>query len=345
MIPKALVSAAIAALVGVVACGGAGDSAQSAESLANNNVHVRSTISFAPNSFVIGNAYPGWTDYLHGATVFQHGPGNDGGANYQCGYLLGPAFDHCGWINRNTVGGSPSAGACGSDCPGTYDTSLFVETYTNGEVSSGVSDGDPKYMNYGASGCSNHLGYGNVDPWKVPASPHDALSSGPVPNGKVLHWRYTTKGGHWALVHDHPAPAGDTNWYFVERACLTNQAPAAPPAPPPPTTCGVLEPGQGLTTNETLTSCGGQFRFIVQPDGNVVEYQGGTPLWAAPNTFGHGGDRIVMQGDGNLVVYVGSTALWASHTNGHPGAYFAVQDDGNIVVYQGSTPLWARFGL
>ncbi len=76
-------------------------------------------------------------------------------------------------------------------------------------------------MDYLSSGCGDHTSYGNVDPWRVPASPHDRQPSGAVPDGKLLYWRYTSKDARWAMVFD-PAPApGDTNWYFVERACLT----------------------------------------------------------------------------------------------------------------------------
>jgi hypothetical protein len=101
-----------------------------------------------------------------------------------------------------------------------------------------------------------------------------------------------------------------------------------------------------LVAGASVTSCDGRYRFIVQgSDGNLVEYQSSTPLWAS-NSEGHEGDYLVMQDDGNLVLYSATRSpLWASGTYGHPGAHFAVQDDGNIVVYDGSTPLWARFGL
>ena len=113
----------------------------------------------------------------------------------------------------------------------------------------------------------------------------------------------------------------------------------------PPSSCGLLEPGQGLLSGQSVTSCGGKYEFVVQgSDGNVVEYEAGKALWAAKTT-GHAGDRILMQDDGNLVVYLGTTPLWASGTSGHPGAHFAVQTDGNLVVYEGTKPLWARFGL
>jgi hypothetical protein len=115
---------------------------------------------------------------------------------------------------------------------------------------------------------------------------------------------------------------------------------------PPPVSCGGLRPGQMLVPGAAVTSCGGQYEFVVQgSDGNLVEYQGGHALWAS-GTEGHEGDYLVMQGDGNLVLYAADrTPLWATGTYGHPGSTFAVQDDGNIVVYDGARAIWARFGL
>lgn len=49
-----------------------------------------------------------------------------------------------------------------------------------------------------------------------------------------------------------------------------------------------------------------------------------------------------MQADGNLVVYQGNTPLWSSRTSGHPGAYLVVQTDGNVVIYGSDDfPIWA----
>jgi hypothetical protein len=336
------------AAVGVVACSGSpGESVGStAAADSANNVFARYTVSYAPNSFVIGNVYPGWTDVLHGGTVFEKGPGNPGGVSYQCGYLYGESFDHCGWIDRTVVGGSADSAACGGDCPSYYDTGLFASTYTNGTVSTGVDNGENTHMRYSWPGCSDTNGYGNVSPWLVPAKPNNSL--GAVADGKYLLWRYITKDGKWALVFDPGQSTSLPNWYFVSRSCISldDATPPSPTPPPaPPAACGQLTAGQGLGPNQSVTSCNGAYTFIMQSDGNLVLYQGSTALWAT-GTNGRGGYQVDMQGDGNLVVYTSSRApLWASKTNGHPGAYFAVQDDSNIVVYDGSTPLWARFGL
>src|SRR5205085_12343805 len=62
------------------------------------------TISYAPNSFVIGNAYPGWTMDVQGAPQFSRGPGNPTGLSYRWGYLFGGAFDHCAWVGDGALG-------------------------------------------------------------------------------------------------------------------------------------------------------------------------------------------------------------------------------------------------
>ena len=112
------------------------------------------------------------------------------------------------------------------------------------------------------------------------------------------------------------------------------------------TTCGVppstLSAGQTLTAGQSLWSPAGRYEFVMQSDGNLVEYDStnGQPLWAT--MAGGTGNWAVMQGDGNFVVYSSaSRALWYSHSNGFSGSYLTVQDDGNVVIYYGSTALWA----
>ncbi|MHB8293751.1 MAG: hypothetical protein ACYDH5_03835 [Acidimicrobiales bacterium] len=84
----------------------------------------------------------------------------------------------------------------------------------------------------------------------------------------------------------------------------------------------------------------------MQTDGNLVEYQGSSPLWAS-DTASEPGNYAIMQSDGNFVVYSsGGQWRWQSDTWGYNGASLALQDDGNLVVYSSSgTALWARFGL
>ena len=106
--------------------------------------------------------------------------------------------------------------------------------------------------------------------------------------------------------------------------------------------CGELTANQQLTANQSLASCNGGYTLIMQGDGNLVLYQGGTALWAS-NTAGSAADEAIMQGDGNLVLYTSSgTPVWASNTAGNAGAYLEVQNDGNVVIYSASgSTLWS----
>ena len=74
-------------------------------------------------------------------------------------------------------------------------------------------------MHYAGSGCITTHGYGNVEPWRVPATPGNDV--GVVPDGKLLKWRYVSRDGHWVLVRDPSPPPDAPNWYFVHRGCVS----------------------------------------------------------------------------------------------------------------------------
>jgi hypothetical protein len=111
-----------------------------------------------------------------------------------------------------------------------------------------------------------------------------------------------------------------------------------------PSGCGQLNAGQGLGQHQSVTSCDGRFKFIMQGDGNLVLYKNGQPLWGS-GTNGKGGDRVIMQEDGNLVIYKSDgNPVWASNTPGssNRNANLSVQNDGNVVIYRnGGGPVWA----
>lgn len=103
-----------------------------------------------------------------------------------------------------------------------------------------------------------------------------------------------------------------------------------------------LTSNQWLRVNQQLTSNNGDFKLVMQSDGNLVLYRNSdsTALWSS-QTNGNPGAEAVMQGDGNFVVYLNTTPLWASNTSGNPLAFLNMQDDGNLVVYSSSnSPLW-----
>jgi hypothetical protein len=128
-----------------------------------------------------------------------------------------------------------------------------------------------------------------------------------------------------------------------------------------------LQSGQTLTSGQSVHSANGRGTLIMQPDGNLVLYDGqpqtdasgnltGKALWAS-GTSGKPGATAIMQADGNLVVYAAGTSpnqagtgsLWASGTSGHPGATVRFQNDGNLVVYKNASTtnpadsLWSSY--
>ena len=101
------------------------------------------------------------------------------------------------------------------------------------------------------------------------------------------------------------------------------------------TSVSTLYTGQTLNTGQELWSPRtAPYELVMQGDGNLVLYQGGTALWA---TYSSGSaNYLVMQGDGNLVVYNSSgVAQWDSGTSGS-GFYAEVQSDSNFVIYSSS---------
>jgi hypothetical protein len=87
-----------------------------------------------------------------------------------------------------------------------------------------------------------------------------------------------------------------------------------------------------LAPNQALVSPNGRSTLLMQPDGNLVLYHDGQPLWAT-NTVGAKVTSCDMQADGNLVLYHDGQPLWNTNTFGHPGAWLQVRDDGAAVVY------------
>jgi hypothetical protein len=204
--------------VTLLACSGS-ETGSSDEALAVESVNGITTLSYAPNSFVIGNAYSGWHDAVQGNAQFSKGPGNESGVSYRWGMVFGENFDHCAWINESDVTTDvdhPGA-LCGT--PQEIDTPYFFATYTNGIHNDLAGDGSLTHMHYAGSGCSDTNGYGNVEPWRVPATPANSL--GAVTDGKTLLWRYVSKDGNWVLVRDPSPPAESPNWYFVHRGCVS----------------------------------------------------------------------------------------------------------------------------
>jgi hypothetical protein len=109
-----------------------------------------------------------------------------------------------------------------------------------------------------------------------------------------------------------------------------------------------LQSGQRLSGGQGLTSSNGRFHLNMQTDGNLVIYDGSSPIWAT-GTWNLPSDRrpthANMQSDGNLVLYNDANqASWASGSwgSGRVNPFVEMQDDGNVVIYHnGRSPIWA----
>jgi chitinase len=138
-----------------------------------------------------------------------------------------------------------------------------------------------------------------------------------------------------------------SDWEFTKFSARF--AGATPPDnnPNPPTTGkNTLSTGQRLPAGQGLTSSNGRFHLNMQTDGNLVIYDGSSPIWATGtwNTTNRP-NRAEMQSDGNLVLYNDANqASWASGSwgSGRVNPFLEMQDDGNLVIYHnGRSPLWA----
>lgn len=108
----------------------------------------------APSSYVIGTAYRRWTVDVQGASS---------GA-YSWGRVFGD-LNSCLWTYAGALSGSA---ATTQSCSAAQSISTGV--FTNGQISSGVSDGTNLTLVAGA-GCATYngvqiTGYGNVRPWQ-----------------------------------------------------------------------------------------------------------------------------------------------------------------------------------
>jgi surface antigen len=104
--------------------------------------------------------------------------------------------------------------------------------------------------------------------------------------------------------------------------------------------CSDFRPNETLFSGQSIWSGNGQYRLIMQADGNLVVRGPSGAIWSS-RTSGQNGARAIMQADGHLVVYNGSTPIWKSGTYGNSGAYAVMQSDANFVIYQTGTALFA----
>ena len=95
------------------------------------------------------------------------------------------------------------------------------------------------------------------------------------------------------------------------------------------------------TATDRLQS--GLSSLVMQGDGNLVLYNGKTPVWAS-QTMGKGTGpyRAAMQSDGNFVVYdIKNTPTWATGTNRGAGKYAVALQGAKFVVLNSNAIVWA----
>ncbi len=103
-----------------------------------------------------------------------------------------------------------------------------------------------------------------------------------------------------------------------------------------------MTPGNVLPPDIALTSASGQYRFVLQSDGNLVISRDGAPIWGS-RTDGNQPAYLAFQTDGNLVLYRSDgRAIWETRTWGKAARNLVMQNDGNLVLYgTNGGALWA----
>ncbi|XP_039889845.1 mannose-specific lectin-like [Simochromis diagramma] len=99
---------------------------------------------------------------------------------------------------------------------------------------------------------------------------------------------------------------------------------------------------QELRKGESLVSVNGNFKAILQEDGNFVVYKW-SPIWATA-TNGKNPARLLLQGDSNLVLYTqDDKPVWSSGTVNPDNRTMrlTLTNDGRLVVTRNGAQIWS----
>lgn len=105
----------------------------------------------------------------------------------------------------------------------------------------------------------------------------------------------------------------------------------------------VLYANQRLYVNQYLDSPSGRYTLTMQPDGNLVEYDGPNAIWQS-HTYGAPAAYVQLMFNGNLEMHAtNGSLLWQSRTFGiAPNGSLNLQDDSNLVLKTaGGSPIWS----
>jgi murein DD-endopeptidase len=104
----------------------------------------------------------------------------------------------------------------------------------------------------------------------------------------------------------------------------------AAPAHAAATHTGSIKPGTTLAPGDQVTSPNGQFRLVMQGDGNLVEYGIANTVMYASNTAGKAGAVAVYSADGIMKLRFGGKPIKQWGATGQRGRDFSVQPDGTL---------------
>ncbi|KAG0475116.1 hypothetical protein HPP92_014802 [Vanilla planifolia] len=100
-----------------------------------------------------------------------------------------------------------------------------------------------------------------------------------------------------------------------------------------------LDSGSEFYTGDNLAA--GTFNFTMQPDCNLVLYDGQQAIWSSLTNGKGAGCKLQLQDDGELtIVNDKAVVVWRSDTGGNTGKHSLVlKDNGVAVVY--TTAVWS----
>jgi hypothetical protein len=104
----------------------------------------------------------------------------------------------------------------------------------------------------------------------------------------------------------------------------------AAPAHAAATYVGTMKAGTTLVAGDQVTSNNGQYRLVMQGDGNLVQYGIGNTVMYASGTAGKAGATAVFGTDGVLTLRLGGKAFKQWGTGGQRGLDFGVRPDGTM---------------
>jgi hypothetical protein len=209
-----------------------------------------------------------------------------------------------------------------------------------------------------AKGVGLNVGYGNIGITPMIGnndSPNETVTQDNARD--IVNWANSKGIGRlafWSIGRDQPCAGGGVSpncsglgGGSLDFTKIFNGFGGGPSNPNPPSGgSNQLTTGKRLSAGQSLNSSNGRFHLNMQTDGNLVIYDGSSPIWATGtwNTTNRP-NRVDMQSDGNLVTYNDANqASWATGTwgSGRVNPYLEMQDDGNLVIYHnGRSPLWA----